>query len=104
MRKALRREWHRLSQQVPEWKGVQLVEIEELSNDAVTVSGQPAPFEYRRARLKHGGAYRPCRAYRLVFSDVEGGSKWRRGAAEFGGARLLRYSKVVSRDECGRFD
>ncbi|MCI0380204.1 MAG: type I-U CRISPR-associated protein Csb2 [Gemmataceae bacterium] len=70
MRKALRREWNRVSAQVSAWKGVRLMEVHELTHVEVQSSGLPMPFEYRRTRLKHGGAYRPCRNIRLVFSEA----------------------------------
>lgn len=68
MRKAIKREWRRLSAQFPEWQWVELREVVEMSPDDAKWSGRPQPFEFRRARSKRGEAYRPCRLYRLVFS------------------------------------
>ena len=70
MRKAIRREWLRLSEQVRDWAGIKLQEITEVSVEDLQRSGRPMPREYRRVRLKHGGAYRPCRMFRLEFTEA----------------------------------
>ncbi len=70
MRKAIRREWRRLSEQVPAYRGVDLVEIAVLSLDDHAWSGRPRPFHFRRIRSKHlGEKYRPTGIYKLTFSQ-----------------------------------
>lgn len=68
IRKAIRREWRRLSSQVEQWRGVELVKIDELSREEVQRVGRPQAFEFRRARSKYGETYRPAKYYRLGFS------------------------------------
>jgi CRISPR-associated protein Csb2 len=71
LRKGLRREWRRLSEQVSMLKSVQLLQIEELSADEIHASQRPQPREYCRSRSKHGGreAYRAAAMFRLTFSQ-----------------------------------
>ena len=70
MRKAIRREWRRLSEQVPAFRGVDLVEIAVLSPDDPAWSGRPRSFDFRRIRSKHlGEKYRPTGVYKLTFSQ-----------------------------------
>jgi CRISPR-associated protein Csb2 len=70
MRKAIRREWRRLSQQVIAFRGVDLLEIATLSPDDTAWSGRPIPFDFRRIRSKHlGEQYRPTGIYKLTFSQ-----------------------------------
>ena len=69
LRKALRREWRRLSDQVAEYRGVQLREIAPLSMEDPLWSARPRPYDFRRIRAKHlGEKYRPAGIYRLSFS------------------------------------
>jgi CRISPR-associated protein Csb2 len=70
MRKAIRREWRRLSEQDPAFRGVELVEIASLSLDDRAWSGRPLPFHFRRIRSKHlGEKHRPSGIYKLTFSQ-----------------------------------
>jgi CRISPR-associated protein Csb2 len=68
LRKAIRREWRRLSAQVPQWQGVELLEVSEIPREETQLSGRSQAFEFRRARSKYGESYRPARYFRLVFS------------------------------------
>ncbi len=70
LRKGLRREWRRLAEQVAEFREVELIEVEELSPEEVRRAELPQPYEFCRARSKHGGrqAYRPAAMFRLRFS------------------------------------
>ena len=69
LRKAIRREWRRISEQVPQWQGVELLEVNEISRDETQSSRRPQALEFRRARSKYGESYRPARYFRLVFSE-----------------------------------
>jgi len=84
IRKAIRREWRRLSEQDPRYRGVELRDVTEVSSDDSSWSGRPQPFEFRRTRMKHGGAFRPCRLYRLEFSEPIGGPVCLGYASHFG--------------------
>jgi CRISPR-associated protein Csb2 len=69
MRKSISREWRRLTEQIAEFRGICLQTVTELNADDTAWIGRPRPFEYRRVRAKHAAdGYRPCGAYRLVFS------------------------------------
>lgn len=95
LRKGLRREWRRLAEQgelplaplleaggqerlaeyVEQYKGVELIDIVELTAEEIQGIGIPQPREFLRARFKDGGrqAYRPAAMYRLRFSrPIEG--------------------------------
>ena len=45
----------RLAEQVPDFRGAQLREVEELAAEAIHGAGLPQPPEFRRARFKDGG-------------------------------------------------
>ena len=70
MRKAIRREWRRLADQVADFRDVHLQQVTALSPDDPLWSGCPRPIQFRRARSKHHGEmYRVCGIYKLVFSQ-----------------------------------
>jgi CRISPR-associated protein Csb2 len=91
LQKGLRREWRRLAEQVPEFHGVELRDIEELSADDVTRAGLPQPREFRRCRSKHGGreAYRVAGVFRLTFSHSISGPLSLGYANHFGMGRFV---------------
>lgn len=70
IRKGLRREWRRLAEQVPAFRGIELMEVNELSTEDIRRAGLPQPYEFCRARSKHGGrqAYRPAAMFRIRLS------------------------------------
>jgi CRISPR-associated protein Csb2 len=69
LRKAVRREWRRMAEQVEAFRDVQLLEIDRLSPDDRVCAGRPRPLDFRRGRSKHHGEpYRACGFYRLRFS------------------------------------
>jgi len=71
LRKALAREWRRLTEQIPEYQGVQLEAIEALPVDDKSWKPRPRPVEYRRVRSKHArNGYRVSGAFRLHFSQA----------------------------------
>jgi CRISPR-associated protein Csb2 len=69
MRKAISREWRRLTAQIADFCDIRLQTVTELNADDTAWMGRPRPFEFRRVRAKHAAdGYRPCGAYRLAFS------------------------------------
>lgn len=69
MRKAIRREWRRLSEQVADFRGVQLQEVVSLSLDDPWWLNRPRPYDFVRVRSKHyGEKHRPLGVYRLKLS------------------------------------
>ncbi len=91
LRKGLRREWRRLAEQVPDFRGVELRDIEELSDDEVTHAGLPQPREYRRCRSKHGGreTNRAACMFRVTFSHSISGPLSLGYANHFGMGRFV---------------
>jgi CRISPR-associated protein Csb2 len=91
LRKGLRREWRRLAEQVPELRGVELRDIEELSGEDVSRAGLPQPREFRRSRSKDGGleANRAAAMFRLTFSDSISGPLSLGYANHFGMGRFV---------------
>lgn len=71
LRKGIRREWRRLVEQRPDWKGIELVEVTEITPDKVSSARVPQAREYRRIRSKHGGrgTWRPGGLFELHFSQ-----------------------------------
>jgi CRISPR-associated protein Csb2 len=69
LRKALRKEWRRLAEQIDEFRDVQLEEVTPLAIDDPSWISRPRPYEFRRSRTKHlGEKYRPVGIFRLRFS------------------------------------
>ncbi len=70
LRKGLRREWNRLREQIPEYADIELLTVEELSEQDLRHHGLSPAREYQRAREGDGGreAYRAATHFRLVFS------------------------------------
>jgi CRISPR-associated protein Csb2 len=91
LRKGLRREWRRLADQMPELRGVELRDIEELSGEEVSRAGLPQPREFRRSRSKDGGlaANRAAAMFRLTFSDSISGPLSLGYANHFGMGRFV---------------
>lgn len=91
LRKGLRREWRRLAEQVPDFRDVELLAIEELCADAVARAGLPQPREFRRCRTKHGGreANRAAGMFRLTFSHAISGPLSLGYANHFGMGRFV---------------
>jgi len=91
LRKGLRREWRRLAEQVPDLRGVELRDIEELSAADVIRAGQPQPCEFRRCRSKDGGreANRAGGMFRLTFSHPISGPLSLGYANHFGMGRFV---------------
>ncbi|MBI1347100.1 type I-U CRISPR-associated protein Cas5/Cas6 [bacterium] len=70
LRKALAREWRRLAEQISEFHGVQLENIEELAVDDDAWKPRPRPVEYRRVRSKHArNGYRASGLFRIQFNQ-----------------------------------
>jgi CRISPR-associated protein Csb2 len=85
MRKALRREWRRLADQVADFRDIQLQEVTPLSLDDPLWSGCLRPIQFQRARSKHRGEmYRPCGIYKLTFSGPISGPLSLGYASHFG--------------------
>ncbi|MEX0717507.1 MAG: type I-U CRISPR-associated protein Csb2 [Planctomycetaceae bacterium] len=69
LRKALSREWRRLTEQIPEFEEIVMTPME-ISPDDPSWRGRPRPIQYRRIRSKGRESYRPCAIYRLTFSKA----------------------------------
>jgi CRISPR-associated protein Csb2 len=70
MRKAIRREWRRLADQVTDFRDVHLQQVTALSLDDPVWSGCPRPIQFRRVRSKHHGEmYRVGGIFKLTFSQ-----------------------------------
>lgn len=74
LKKSLRREWRRLAEQILEYQGVQLEELEPIDVNDTAWKPRPHPLEYRRVRSKHArNGYRASGLFRLHFSrEVRG--------------------------------
>ncbi|MDH7516280.1 MAG: type I-U CRISPR-associated protein Csb2 [Bacteroidota bacterium] len=70
LRKGLRREWRRFSEQVEAFQGAELVRLEMLTPEELDRMRFPQPWAYCRARVRNGGieVYRAAGMFRLVFS------------------------------------
>jgi hypothetical protein len=76
---------------VPDFRGIELRDIEELSTEEVAHAGLPQPREYRRSRSKHGGreANRAACMFRLTFSQSISGPLSLGYANHFGMGRFV---------------
>lgn len=86
LRKGVRREWKRLTEQFPELAGIELIQIEELAPAEVQHRGLPQAREFRRIRQKHSyqSPWRPGAMFRLVFSKPFAGPLCLGYASHFG--------------------
>ncbi len=85
LRKTLKRDWRKLAESVPEYQGIDLLEVSELPEHDPAWKGKPRAYDFRRVRQKDSETGpRPCGLFKLHFSKTITGPLCLGYASHFG--------------------
>ncbi|RLS53120.1 MAG: type I-U CRISPR-associated protein Cas5/Cas6 [Planctomycetota bacterium] len=85
LRKTIKRDWRKLAESVPEYRGIDLLEVTELPEDDALWNGKPRAYDFRRVRQKDSETGpRPCGLFKLCFSAPISGPLCLGYASHFG--------------------